>query len=263
MSFFGTLLAQRGGLGNNIPFVPKKSLFKYNHFWHNQHHHSDIISVSFQKTIFIILTSFCCHFKVIHMGYNSEQYKRKQNRGNLTVRSWPNWWWPTDSSNWAKICPTNMIILASLRSRSKIFRTHHSNVILISFRCSFVAPDMAIILWWNDPKMRITLVTRSFLFQNETERNEFLVRRNDRNTVGTTLTVGGRGPERWRARVERSMTSSHSVFRSCHSSRVPRSGVNLYRSRREGDFGTTPERGRNGEGGRAKVGWFPRRKMIK
>ncbi len=63
----------------------------------------------------------------------------------------------------------------------------------------------------------------------------------------------GKWPERSRTRAERSATTSRSVFRSCHSNLVPRSEIVLYRSGNRGGIGKTPEQGRNGEGGWAKV----------
>ena len=46
----------------------------------------------------------------------------------------------------------------------------HSNVILLSFRCHFIFQDLTRFLWWNDPKMKKSLVARSFYFR--TRRND-------------------------------------------------------------------------------------------
>ena len=107
------------------------------------------------------------------------------------------------------------------------------------------------------PKNKNISRCRVVSFQNETERHKVLVRGNDRNAVGTTLSVWGRSTERLRRKVERWVTSGPSGPRSCRSDLVPRSRVVPNRSRRKGCFGTTPERSRNEEGGWAKVGVFP------
>ena len=99
-------------------------------------------------------------------------------------------------------------------------------------------------------------------FTNEEEWHKVLVRGNDRNAVGTTLSVWGRSTERLRRKVERWVTSGPSGPRSCRSDLVPRSRVVPNHPRTIWDFRTMPEQGRNEEGGWAKVGVFPPKKRI-
>ena len=139
---------------------------------------------------------------------------------------------------------------------------YHPNVVSLSFRCRFIPRDITDFFAVERPKNDNISRCRVVSFQNEEERHKVLVRGNDRNAVGTTLSVWGRSTERLRRKVERWVTSGPSGPRSCRSELVPRLRVVPNRSRRKGCFGTTPERSRNEEGGWAKVGVFPQKKSI-
>ena len=130
---------------------------------------------------------------------------------------------------------------------------HHSHTVSSSFRCRFGARCVMKLLRWNDPQTEITLVLKSFNFRT-TRNDEWSSFDGTTERCRNDHRCWGMWSERSRTWVERSATTSRSVSRSCHSNRVPRSVIVLHRSGKRGGIGTTSERGRNGGGGRAKVG---------